>query len=97
MKTQTNAERIRTLATLNWQRDESAGRHKICGEFCTWIAGNIDGVALSAWMSEASGMVYLHAGADYTFDAFLEICRNGWPVVKVAPVARGFDFGDDDG
>jgi hypothetical protein len=92
-------KRLDTLAELGWKMEETAGRYQICGERCRWISGKISGVEWSAWMSETSGTVYLHtaaAGHDFKFDAFVEIVRDGWPVAKVAPKSRGFDFGEDD-
>lgn len=95
------SDRHRTLATLGWKTDETAGRHQICGERCKWIMGDIAGVAHSAWMSDVSGMVYLHMKEtkpgeyDFTFDDFCKIVVNGWPVAKVAPAARSL-FGDDE-
>ena len=70
----THNDRLQTLEALNWQQDETAGRHQICAERCVWIMGSIGGVSHSAWMSEVSGMVYLHAGGapedrDFEFDA----------------------------
>ena len=95
----THTQRLDTLNKLGWQMDEKAGRHQICGERCSWIQGKIAGVEWSAWRSDISGTVYLHtpaAGHDFQFDAFVSIVRNGWPVAKVAPKSRGFDFGEDD-
>ena len=99
----THAQRTKQLAALGWHpsTDPQTGRqleHRICGERCYWITGKIDGVAWSAWISEAGGMVYLHTSPeiDKTFDEFCDLVRDGWPVVKVAPVARGLFDGDDE-
>ena len=94
----THSQRLNTLDTLGWHHDETSGRHQECAERCDWIAGKIDGVAWSAWISEAGGMVYLHTSPeiDETFDEFCDLVRDGWPVVKVAPVARGLFDGDDE-
>lgn len=94
----TPAERHEIVLSLNWQIDETAGRHQICGERCGWIVGMIDGVALSAWIGERSGIVYLHLAGkpgeyDFEFEAFCEIVKNGWPKAKAAPAARSL-FGD---
>jgi hypothetical protein len=94
----THSQRLDTLNKLEWWMDEKAGRHQICGERCRWIQGQISGIEWSAWMSEVSGMVYFHTSpaVDLEFDAFVSIVSNGWPVAKMAPKSRGFDFGEDD-
>lgn len=94
----THKERIIKLATLGWHHDVKSGRHQVCGERCVWIFGKIAGVEWSGWISEISGMVYLHAdpAIDLAFDAFCQTVANGWPEKKVAPKSRGFDFGEDD-
>ena len=97
----TQNDRLHALESLNWHFDDEAGRHQICAERCVWIMGSIGGVSHSAWMSEVSGMVYLHAGGapedrDFEFDAFVAIVGDGWPVKLTKTQARGFDFGDDE-
>ena len=90
-------KRMDKLNFLGWQVDETAGRHQICGERCRWIFGNISGVEWSGWISDVSGMVYLHANPaiDLAFDAFCGIVVNGWPEKKVARAGRSL-FGEDD-
>ena len=90
-------KRIDKLNVLGWLMDETAGRHQICGERCRWIFGKIAGVEWSGWMSDISGMVYLHSNPaiDLAFDAFCGIVANGWPEKKVAPAGRSL-FGEDD-
>jgi hypothetical protein len=97
----THVQRLNKLDTIGWHDDETSGRHQICGERCDWIAGKIDGVQWSAWISEVSGMVYLHGNAmskelDFKFDEFCVLVRDGWPVPKAAPAARGLFDGDDE-
>ena len=66
-----------------------------------YISGPIGPVEWAAWIGVESGNVYVQRAAytlgeyDFTFEAFCDLVKNGWPVAKVAPVARGFDFGDD--
>ena len=94
----THNEKLHHLESLGWHQDVDSGRHQICGERCVWIFGKIAGVEWSGWMSEISGMVYLHTdpAIDLAFDAFCNTVANGWPEKKVAPKSRGFDFGEDD-
>ena len=61
--------------------------HRICGEWCHWYAGTIDGQQWSAWIGTDSGSVYLHSGGDLAFDNFVDVIKNGWP--KVKPEQRG--------
>ena len=93
----THNERIRILASLGWSHDDESGRHKIYAERCVWISGKISCVDWSAWMSEVSGMVYLHASpaVDLPFEEFVGVVRNGWPEKKQAPAERSL-FGDDE-
>ena len=93
----THKEKLNHLKSLGWHQDVDSGRHQICGERCVWIHGTISNVEWSGWLSEISGMVYLHTdpAIDLAFDAFCNVVVNGWPVAKVATAARGFDFGDD--
>jgi hypothetical protein len=92
--------RLHKLESLGWRHDETSGRHQICAERCDWIAGKISGVEWSAWISEVSGMVYLHGvastpgGYDFEFDAFCALVKNGWPEVNVPAAVRSL-FGDD--
>ena len=92
----THSERIDKLFFIGWIEDETAGRHQICGERCRWIFGKIGGVEWSGWMSDVSGMVYLHANPaiDFEFEAFCQTVANGWPE-KIVPAGRSL-FGDDD-
>ena len=94
----THKEKLHHLESLGWHQDVDSGRHQICGERCVWIFGKIAGVEWSGWMSEISGMVYLHTdpAIDLAFDAFCNTVANGWPEKKVVPKSRGFDFGEDD-
>ena len=99
----THVQRQKQLAALGWipSTDPQTGRqleHKICGERCYWITGLIDGIEWHAWISEKSGMVYLHTSPeiDKPFNEFIALVRDGWPVAKVAPVARGLFEGDDE-
>lgn len=93
--------RLKHLATLGWRYDETAGNHLICNERCDWIFGKVGAVEWSAWISQRSGMVYLHGTPsalgeyDFTFDVFVSVIANGWPTPKVAPAARSL-FDDDD-
>ena len=95
-----HTQRLANLASLNWIHDEKSGRHSICNERCGWIAGKIGDVEWSAWLSEVSGMVYLHGVApshgeyDFAFDAFCELVRVGWKVKKTATAVRSL-FGDE--
>ena len=93
----THTQRLNKLDSLGWHHDETSGRHQICAERCHWIAGKIDGVEWSAWISEVSGMVYLHTdpAIDKPFDEFIALVRDGWPKPKAALAVRGFDFGDE--
>ena len=93
----THNERLLKLESLGWHQDVDSGRHKICGERCVWIHGKIAGVEWSGWISEVSGMVYLHTdpAIDLVFDAFCETVLRGWPEKKKTPASRSL-FGDDD-
>ena len=100
-KSMTHTQRKNALTKLSWnvETDPQTGdplQHKICTETCYWITGKIDCVEWNAWISEVSGMVYLHTSPeiDKPFDGFCELVRDGWPKAKVAPVSRGL-FDDD--
>lgn len=93
---------IAKLTALGWHRESEELRHQIAAESCHWYDGKIAGVEHSAWIGTKSRKVYPHGFANpddefggYAFEAFVEIVEKGWPVVKSASVARGFDFGDD--
>jgi hypothetical protein len=95
----THKARIALLKSLGWHQPKDPPiQHRICGEVCWWITGNIAGVEYDAWIGETTGMVYLQIspGIDFAFDAFVSVVSNGWPEKKSAPKSRGFDFGDDD-
>ena len=97
----THNQRLGELLRLGWIHDETSGRHQVCAERCDYISGTIGTVEWAAWIGVDSGMVYLQgqpavAGDyDFTFDAFCTLVRDGWPVVKVAPAARGLFDGED--
>ena len=100
----THNERQKQLAALGWhpECDPWAGvqiQHNIDGR--VWcLSGTIAGVQHDIWLRERDGFVFLQidgpdAGRDFTFDAFCDLVRDGWPKPKVAPAVRGFDFGDE--
>ena len=93
----THNERLLHLESLAWHQDVDSGRHRINGERCVWIHGKIDGTEWSGWMSESSGMVYLHThpAIDFGFDAFCKTVETSWQEKKKAPAGRSL-FGDDD-
>lgn len=94
----THKDRIALLKTLGWHQPKDPLQHRICGEVCWWITGNIAGVEYDAWLGGTSGMVYLqiHPDIDLQWDEFVKTVRDGWPEKKVASKSRGFDFGEDD-
>ena len=103
----THNERIAILWDLGWNRPElpqDRVQHRISGETVHIISGQISGLDYDAWIGERTGFVYLQvaeekmvaADRDQDFDRFCKTVRDGWPVAKVAPKSRGFDFGEDD-
>jgi len=94
----TYAQRLGILAYHGWLQDEPLIQHIICGERCWAFTGMISGVEWHAWIGETSGMAYIQTtpAIDMKWEEFVSVISNGWPVKKVAPASRGFDFGDDD-
>ena len=101
----THAKRIKQLSAIGWLPglDPVSKNHiqyQINGERVWHIECTISGVATAAWMRDKDGFVFVQIagpdeGMDFEFDAFCELVKDGWPVAKVAPVARGLFDGED--